>query len=181
MKRFADFLLAALFIFFGTAISGAQEQAPPPKPGPEHEKLAFFIGRWVVEGDIKASAFGPAGKFTFTESCDWLSGKFALLCKSDGTMLGGEFHGTEIMSYDMYENGYISYETNNWGENVFYHGSVDGDTWTWNYEAKINGKPVRTRFTLKRVSMDSATYTFDMALGTDPFATIMEGKQARQK
>jgi hypothetical protein len=45
----------------------------------------------------------------------------------------------------------------------------------------MNGTPVRTRFTLKRVSPDAATYTFDMAMGSGPLANVMEGKQTRLK
>jgi len=45
----------------------------------------------------------------------------------------------------------------------------------------MNGQPVRTRFILKRVSNDLANYTFDMAMGSNALATVMEGKQTRQK
>lgn len=95
--------------------------------------------------------------------------------------MGGEFHGLSVMSYDMMEKSYVYYETNNWGENVYSHGSVDGDTWTWTNESQVNGKTVRGRFTLKRVSDDSATFSFDMAMGSDSLANIMQGKQTRQK
>jgi hypothetical protein len=65
-KRLAGLPLAALSMFFGVAIMGAQEPAPPPKPGPEHEKRAFFVGRWFVLApqahtlspvDIRSSSF----------------------------------------------------------------------------------------------------------------------------
>ncbi|HYA64966.1 MAG TPA: DUF1579 family protein [Candidatus Sulfotelmatobacter sp.] len=181
MKRIAAVSLAAFFVFLAVAVTRAQEPAPAPKPGPEHEKLAYFVGTWKSEGGTKASAFGPAGKFTFTETCDWLPGKFALLCRSDGNMMGGEYHALSVMSYDVEEKSYVYYETNNWGENIYSHGSVDGDTWTWANESKVNGKLVRGRFTLKRVSADTATYTFDMAMGSEPFANVMEGRQTRQK
>jgi hypothetical protein len=181
MKKIVVLSLAAFFVFLAAAVTRAQQPAPAPKPGPEHEKLAYFVGTWKSDGDTKASAFGPAGKFTFTETCNWLPGKFALLCKSDGNMMGGEYHGLSVMSYDTEEKSYIYFETNNWGEIVYSHGSVDGDTWTWANESKVNGKTVRGRFTLKRVSADSATYTFDMAMGSEPFTNVMEGKQTRQK
>jgi hypothetical protein len=45
----------------------------------------------------------------------------------------------------------------------------------------MNGKPFRGRFTLKRLSPDSATFTFDASMGSDPLANIMQGKQTRQK
>ena len=182
MKQIAEVsVVAAFFAFLTVAATPAQDPAAPPKPGPEHEKLAYFVGKWKSEGDTKASAFGPAGKFTFTETCDWLPGKFALLCKSEGNMMGGEYHGISVMSYDTGEKSYIYFETNNWGEIIYSHGSLDGDSWTWGKESNVNGKTVRGRFTLKRVSADDATYSFEMAMGSDPFAKIMQGKQTLQK
>ena len=91
----------------------------------------------------------------------------------------GEYHGLSGMSYDTAEKSYIYYETNNWGENVYSHGSVDGDTWT--SQSEMNGKSVRGRFILKRASEDSAAFSFDMGMGFDPLANVMQGKQTRQK
>lgn len=181
MRKLTVLCLAVFVVLLTVASGSAQEPAPAPKPGPEHEKLTYFVGKWTSEGEVKASAFGPGGKYTFTETCDWLPGKFAILCKSEGNMMGGEIHGLSVMSYDMGEKSYIYFETNNWGENVYSRGSVDGDTWTWTNESKVNGQPIRTRFILKRVSPDSATYTFEMAMGSEPLANIMQGKQTRQK
>jgi hypothetical protein len=70
------------------------------------------------------------------------------------------------MSYRTAEKSY----TNNWGENVYSHGSVDGDTWTWTDQSEMNGKTVRGRFILKRASEDSLTSSFDMGMGSDPLA-----------
>src|SRR5215469_13492415 len=55
---------------------------------PEAAKLAYFARKWVSEAEVKPSAFGPGGKFTSTESCEWLPGKFAILCTSEGNMDG---------------------------------------------------------------------------------------------
>ena len=179
MNKLSVSVLAFLGLF--AMVIAAQEPAPVPKPGPEHEKLAYFVGKWISEADVKPNPFGPGGKFTYTESCDWLPGKFAILCRAEGNMLGGEYRGLSVMSYDTAAKAYVYYETNNWGENVYSHGSVEGDTWTWNNESQMNGKTVRGRFILKRVSNDSATFSFDMGLGSDPLANIMQGKQTRQK
>jgi len=181
MKKFAVPCCAAGVVVLMVAAAFAQEPAPAPKPGPEHEKMGYYVGKWTEEGEIKPSAFGPGGKYTATETCEWLAGKFAILCKEDGTMMGGEMHGTSIMTYNSLEKSYVYFETNNWGELSYYHGSVDGDTWTWTNEFQMNGQPVRGRFTLKRVSDDTATFTFEMAMGSQPFATVMAGKQTRQK
>jgi hypothetical protein len=180
MNKLSVSALSVFLVLFALVIR-AQEPPSAPKPGPEHGKLAYFVGKWVSEADVRPSAFGPGGKFTYTESCDWLPGKFAILCKSEGNMMGGEYHGLSVMSYDTGERSYVYFETNNWGENVYSRGSVEGDTWTWTNQSEMNGKTVRGRFILKRVSEDSATFSFDMGMGSDPFALVMQGKQTRQK
>jgi len=181
MKKLAALCLTVFLILLMVVVVPAQEPAPAPKPGPEHEKLGYYVGKWTVEGELKASAFGPGGKYTATSTCEWLPGKFAILCKEDGTMMGGEMHGTSIMSYDPNEKAYLYFETNNWGEISYYHGTVVGDTWTWDDDFKVNGQPIHGRFILKQVSADTANFSFAMAMGSGQLATIMEGKQTRQK
>jgi Protein of unknown function (DUF1579) len=179
MKNLLCFSVASCFLLLAASTFSSQQAAP--QPGPEHEKLSYFVGTWTSEGETKASAFGPAGKYTFTEICDWLPGKFAVACKENGTMLGGEVHATSVMTYDTGEKSYVYFESNNWGEVIYAHGAVDGDTWTWNSESKMNGQTIHGRFTLKRVSPDLATFSYAMATGSDALATIMTGKQTRQK
>jgi Protein of unknown function (DUF1579) len=178
MKTTAGLPLAAALIFMAVATIYAQEAGAPPKPGPEHAKLSYFVGKWTSEGDLKPGPFGPGGKFTFTENCDWLSGNFAVLCHSEGQMLGLTVRGLSVMSYNPEEKKYIYFESNNMGENTYSKGTVDGDTWTWKNDAQMNGKTVHAQFTLKRLGDDTASYKYEMG---DPMSLIMEGKQTRQK
>jgi hypothetical protein len=177
------FLLAAkialVLPFVGRGL--AQAPAGPPKPGLEHQKLAYFAGTWESEGDMKPSAFGPGGKFTYTQICEWFDGNFALVCHSDGKTQASSVRGLSIMSWDPAAKTYTYFETNTWGRNVFSRGIVEGDTWTWNNESKINGKPVLTRFTLKQVSPDLATYKLEMGGASEVMNLMMDGKQTRVK
>jgi hypothetical protein len=181
MKKLSIVCLAALGLLAIALAIHAQAPAGPPKPGPEHEKLSYFAGKWISEGDMKPSPYGPGGKVTFTETCEWLPGNFALICHSEGQMFGGTVKGTSIMSYDLGEKTYVYFESNSMGENTFSRGTVDGDTWNWTGEMKMDGKPVHSRFTMKRLPPDAASYKFEMASGSDPFQLVMEGKQTRQK
>jgi hypothetical protein len=90
---------SAFLVLFAIFIA-AQEQPPAPKPGPKHAKLAYFARKWVSEAEVKPSAFGPGGKFTSTESCEWLPGKFAVLCQCEGNMMGEGYRGLSVMSCD---------------------------------------------------------------------------------
>ena len=175
--------LSALVFSAVLLIAALRAQAPegPPKPGSEHDKLAYFVGKWNSEGEAKATAFGPGGKYTAVETCEWFTGKFAVVCKTEGTMMGGQMRGLSVLSYDTYQKSYIYFETNNWGENVYSRGAVNGDTWTWNNDSPMGGKTVHGRFTMKQNSADAASYKFEMAAGSDPMTLVMEGKQTRQK
>ena len=52
----------------GVSIASAQERAAP-RPGPEHQRLGYFVGNWSTEGEMKPSDMGPGGKMTSTEKC----------------------------------------------------------------------------------------------------------------
>ena len=169
--------LVLLLVALGTA----QAPAGPPKPGPEHQKLAYFAGKWDAEGDMKPSTFGPGGKFTYAQTCEWFDGNFALVCHSDGTLQAGSIKGLSIMGWDLAAKTYTYFSTNNWGQDSFSRGTIEGDTWTWNNESKVNGKPVIFRFTLKQVSPDVATYKFEMGAAGEPFKLMMDGTQTRVK
>lgn len=169
--------LVLLLVALGTA----QAPAGPPKPGPEHQKLAYFAGKWDAEGDMKPSTFGLGGKFTYTQTCEWFDGNFALVCHSDGTLQTESVKGFSIMGWDLAAKTYTYFSTNNWGQDSFSRGTIEGDTWTWNNESKVNGKPVIFRFTLKQVSPDVATYKFEMGAAGEPFKLMMDGTQTRVK
>src|SRR5258708_19511278 len=72
-------------------IAALRAQAPegPPKPGSEHEKLAYFVGKWTSEGEAKATPFGPGGKYSPVETCEWFTGKFPVVSKTEDTMIAG--------------------------------------------------------------------------------------------
>lgn len=176
------FSLGLGLVLLFVALGMAQAPAGPPKPGPEHQKLAYFAGKWTNEGDMKPSSFGPGGKFSSTSSCEWFDGNFAVVCHSDGTSLQtGSIKGLSIMGWDPAAKTYTYFSTNSWGQGAFSRGTVEGDTWTWNNESKMNGKPVVVRFTLKQVSPDVATYKFEMGAAGEPLKLMMDGTQTRVK
>jgi hypothetical protein len=181
MKKDIAVAASVLFTFAFGATVFAQAPSGPLKPGPEQQKLAYFAGKWASEGETKPNSFGPSGKFSYTQTCEWFSGGFALVCHTDTKTVAGTVTELSIMGYDPGEKTYVYFETNNFGENLFARGTEEGGTWTWTNESKMNGKALHARFTMKQVSADAATYTFEMSAGDEPLKVIMEGKQTRVK
>ena len=62
----------------------AQAPPAPPKPGPEHKKLEYFVGKWTVESEIKANEFVPACKTVSTETCTLGPGGFYVESRNEG-------------------------------------------------------------------------------------------------
>ena len=180
-KRALFLAVEIALVWFAVGLGLAQAPSGPPTPGPEHQKMAYFAGKWDIEGDMKPSSFGPGGKFTTKQSCEWFAGNFALVCHSDTSMPTGSVQGLSILAWDPNAKTYTYFSTNSSGQGGFSRGTVEGDTWTWNNETKMNGKPVVVRFTLKQVSPDVCTDKFEMGPAGEPLKLMMDGKQTRMK
>ena len=50
--------ILALAAVSSAAAPAAAQAAPAQKPGPEHQRLGYFVGRWKAEGEVKP---GPMG------------------------------------------------------------------------------------------------------------------------
>src|SRR5262245_1804071 len=125
MKR----TMVALATLMTCAVLVLAQTTQTPKPGPEHQKLAAFVGGWTFEGEIKPGPMGPGGKITGTDKVQWLPGGFFLERRSDGKGPAGEVKGLEIMGYDSAKKVY----TYNFYDSMGTTGSgtmtVSGDTW----------------------------------------------------
>jgi len=167
---------------FAMLACAAWAQGPPmPKPGPEHEKLHYFVGEWKEEGEMKASPFGPAGKYTSTDHNQML-GDFFLVLHSDGSGPMGAIKEIAVMGYDAKAKKYTYDGYTSMGEHETSTGTISGDTWTWfSPEQEMGGKKVNGRFILKEVSPISYSYTFDSTTDGGAWTKIMEGKATRVK
>jgi hypothetical protein len=45
-----------------------------PKPGPELKKFDYFLGTWTTEATIGPGPWGAGGKFTATDTTEWMPG-----------------------------------------------------------------------------------------------------------
>ncbi len=158
-------------------------QAPAaPKPGPEVQKLAYFAGRWNQVAEMKPGPMGPGGKMTATSSCEWFPGGFFLVCRGDGTGPMGENHGLGILGYSTERKRYTYYGIDNSGMNGdMSYGQFTGDTWTWEGESLMGGKPVKGRYVMKVASPDSYSWKWELSVAGGPMTAVAEGSETRAK
>ena len=178
MKKASMIALAAVVL--STVFAFAQNPPMPPKPGPELEKLKYFLGNWKEAGDMKPGPMGPGGKFTGTSRNEWMPGGFFIVLHSTGNMAPmGKVSGTGYLGYDPEEKVFTFHEFNSMGESISAKGNVEGDTWTWTNEEKMQGKVMKGRFTEKITSPTSYDFKFEMSMDGGPFQTVMEGKATK--
>ena len=157
------------------------EAPKAPKPGPEHQRLGYFVGKWKSEGTVAENPFMPAGKFTNSDSCEWFEGKFAVVCRSQGKAPQGPTRGLGIMGYSPMEKVYVYYGVDNGPMTMTTvpRGTVEGDTWTYQDESKMGDQVVKSRYVIKVVDKKSYTFRYEMQGQDGQWKVIMEGKNTR--
>ena len=158
-----------------TSLLLAQAPPAPPKPGPEHKKLEYFVGKWTVESEIKANEFVPAGTTVATEADTLGPGGFYVESRAEG-LLGTRFG---VIAYDSHAKVYASYYAWSNGLVGTATGSVNGNTWTWMVEDKFAGKAVKGRTTITTLSPTQYISKYEMADGKGGYTTIFEGKATK--
>jgi hypothetical protein len=157
MKRIIG-SVAICVLLLGVSIQ-AQAQQEPPKPGPEVQRLAYFVGNWKEVG--KSTAHGMEGPVSSTQEWEWVSGGFFLEGHSVNKSPAGDFSIMAVLGYDPETKTYTYNAFDSWGESITAKGSVSGDTWTWMTESMMQGKPIETRLTEKEVSKTQYTLKYE--------------------
>jgi hypothetical protein len=170
-------ILAMCLLFEAAAMA----QMQPPKPGPEHKKLDIFAGAWTLDGTMKPGAMGPGGTMTENEKCEWMEGGFYLVCHSNYKGSMGNGSGLSMMGYSSDDKAYTYREFNSYGEFVDARGALDGDTWTWTSDEKMEGMTMKGRFTIKMTSATSYNFMYEMSQDGTKWTTAMEGKATKVK
>jgi Protein of unknown function (DUF1579) len=168
--------VAVILICGFTSLLLAQAPPAPPKPGPEHKKLEYFLGKWTVEGEIKANEFVPAGKTVSTETDTLGPGGFYVEARAEGGQLPTRLG---IMAYDSHAKVYTEYHADSVGLVGTGTGSVNGNTWTWMEEDKFAGNAIKGRTTITALSPTQYTIKYEMADEKGGYTTILEGKATK--
>lgn len=151
----------------------------PAKPGPEVKKLDYFVGTWTTEGTIAQGPWGAGGKFSATDTTEWMDGGFFLVGHSEFKMppeLGGDGKAVSYMGYDTDQNTYTLNEFNSQGRRESSKGTLNGDTWTWTSTASYGGQEINQRMTVKIVSPTSHTMKYEVSIDGTNWMTFMDAK-----
>lgn len=171
-------LVSTLVLF--TASAWAQIA---PKPGPEVKKLDYFVGTWTTEGTVAQGPWGAGGKFSATDTTEWMPGNFFVEGHSDFKMppeVGGEGKATSFMGYDTDANVYTYDEFSSQGRHEVSKGTVSGDTWTWTSTANYGGQEIKQKMTIKVLTPTSHSLKFETSMDGTNWMTFMEGKATKK-
>ena len=163
--------------------ASAWAQMAPPKPGPEVKKLDYFIGTWTTEGTVAQGPWGAGGKFSSTDTSEWMPGSFFVTGHSDFKMppeVGGDGKEVSIMGYDTSQNVYTYDGFNSQGQHETSKGTVSGDTWTFNSSANYGGQDIKQKLTMKVLSPTSYSMKFEVSVDGTNWMTFMEGKATKK-
>lgn len=171
--------ILTLAVSIGYALVTAAQEAMPPKPGPEHQALDFFAGTWRFEGEAKESPMGPAGKVTFTETCEWYQGGFAMICRSEGMNPMGPSSAIAVSSYDAERKAYTYYGVEANMPPFMAIGQRNGKIWTYTTESHMGDMTMTMRVVITETS--PTTYTFEMDASTDgaTWTRLIEGTSTK--
>ncbi|HME34804.1 MAG TPA: DUF1579 family protein [Candidatus Sulfotelmatobacter sp.] len=171
-------LISTLVLF--TASAWAQMA---PTPGAEVKKLDYFVGTWAVEGTIAPGPWGTGGKFSSTDTSEWMPGKFFVEGHSDFKMppeLGGDGMAVSYMGYDTNENVYTYNEFNSQGRRENSKGTVSADTWTWTSTQNYGGQEIKQKMAIKVLTPTSYTLKFDVSTDGTNWMPFMEAKATKK-
>ena len=175
-------LLAGLAVLLATGPQIASAQGgQAPKPGPEHARLGYFVGKWRSEGEAKPGPMGPGGKMTSTDNCEWFEGRFTVICRYEGTSPVGPTKGIGILGYNAEEKVYTYYgiDNSNMTMATVPKGTVRGNTWSYADEATFGGKKMKSRVTIKEISPTSYTFRMEAEGPDGKWMPMMESKNTK--
>ena len=174
--------LTATMLALSSGIALAQAPAGPPKPGPEHQRLGYFVGTWHGEAEVKPNPFMPAGKITSDDTCRWFEGGFAVVCDSTGTSPMGPTKSIGIMGYSTEEKVYTYAGVDNSPMTMTSvpRGTVHGGSWVYEDESKMGGKVVKSRYLINEKSPNAYTFKWEMMGEKGAWQTIVEGTSTKK-
>jgi len=171
--------VAVVCLLIGSWAAAQQQSAPTPSM--QHQRMGYFAGNWTADGMMKLSPKGNPAPFSLTETGEWVTDGFFLETRTKMKGPMGPINSVRVMGYNP-ENGLYTYNVyDSLGEHQMATGTLQGNTWTWTSEQKLNGVVTQARYTITTVTPDSYTFKQEVATPNGGWATVMEGKASRMQ
>lgn len=171
-----------LLLIMAHVAAGQATTTQQPKPGPEVQKLAYYLGAWKGEGETKGGPLGPAGKLSSTTTCEWFAGGFHLVCRGEESGPTGKRTFLNIRAYDEKAKAYTEYGISSFGESEYQTGgSIVGNKRIFVFDTDLGGKPTKLRYTEVQVSPTFYTYQAEASIDGGPWTVFAEGKVTKVK
>lgn len=170
-------LITLLFSTF--AVAQAPQQASPSGITAAHQRMGFFAGDWTASGTSRISPKTPPSPFTLKEHGGWVTDGYFLETKTSMKGALGTVNSQRVMGYNVEDKVYTYNVYNSLGEHQVALGHLNGNTWTWNSEEKLNGVVITGRYTIVETGPNSFTFKSEVADPKGGWATVMEGTAQR--
>ncbi len=184
MKRIPTRLTRIAFLLLTLASTLWAEAEPQmPKPGPEHQRLHYFVGDWQTEGEQKPGPMGPGGKVTGTDHNEMLGDFFVIFRRNEQGPRGS---GNEIgiLGYDPRRKVYTYEHFGDDGDVGRATATISGDTWVFLWPAtdacQQGENKFKGRFTIKEVSPTSYTFINEISIDGGPWTKLQEAKATKK-
>jgi hypothetical protein len=92
---------------------------------------------------------------------------------------GGKWHGLTVVGYDENRKVFTHTSYGATREVETMEGAAQDDTETWSGQRNLAGKPIRQRFTIKKLSPTLYTFTFEMAPPNANWSLVYEGRAVK--
>jgi len=113
-----------------TGVAAARVGGGPAR-GPEYDRLAVFIGKWITEGHTVASAGAASVKITASDVYEWAPGGLFILHTAYGRIGDVAVGGIEIIGYDPEKKAYRTHFFDSEGNASTQELSFDEGRWQW--------------------------------------------------
>jgi hypothetical protein len=173
--------VAAVFAFGLPIVASAQPQSAAG-PGPEYQRLDSLVGTWNGAGEQKPNLLGaPVGKYVGTMTCSRFLGGYQVVCSIQATIEKTPFREMAIFGYDAEDKVYTWFDIDSSGMNGLGHGSKQGNAWTFLFDMKAAGKPLKLRAGLVEHSPGVILNKAEVSLDGAPWATLFDARFTKTK
>ncbi|NND97235.1 MAG: DUF1579 domain-containing protein [Pirellulaceae bacterium] len=165
MRNLISVAMLFVCVLYGTTLVG--QEIPVPKPGPELDVFKPDVGTWDVEIKTWTGPGEPA--VTKGKETNRMLGGFWMLTDFQGSMMGLDFKGHGLYSYDAEKKHYIGTWVDSLSPNKMeMTGEYDKDNKTMTFEGMapgVDGSPAKHVLTTKYREDGTRVMTMQMQVG----------------